>query len=216
MLNTIDATYGHAVYELFNASYYLQKKEYDLVILVQKQLRWLVPEGAAQVWIVDIPFSKAVNWFDPLAQQVKDLLNNVQDVFICRSFVQADSNDFNIEDYARIKPFPLNEWDERLVNPTLTFIWRTDRFWKRVLPKIIDNRYSRKIIPNLLNSIRTRFQFKWILQFSKCLKEQIPSVDFAIAGMDDRKLVLPGWIKDFRYPVHEDTTAKEQIRKICQ
>src|ERR1700676_1104560 len=88
ILNTIDATYGHAVYELFNASYYLQKKEYDLVILVQKHLYWLVPDGAAQVWVVDIPFSKAVNWFDKLDVQIKSLLKNVQDVFICRSFVQ--------------------------------------------------------------------------------------------------------------------------------
>ncbi len=128
----------------------MKKKEFDLVILVQKHLRWLVPDGAAQVWVADISFSKAVNWFDKLDQQIKDLLKDDNDVFICRSFVQADSNDFNIEDYTRIKPFPLNEWDERLVHPTLTFIWRTDRFWKRVLPRALDNRYSRKLFPRLL------------------------------------------------------------------
>ena len=213
LLNTIDATYGHAVYELFNASYYLKKRDYDLVILVQKQLHWLVPDGAAQVWVVDIPFSKAVNWFDQLGGQIKNLLSGVQDVFICKSFVQADSHDFNIEDYTRIKPFPLNEWDERLVRPTLTFIWRTDRFWKRVLPKMIDNRYSRKLFPGILQSGRKRLQFKWILEFSEKLKEQIPDIDFAISGMDDRKQALPDWIKDFRYPEHEDSTAREQMRR---
>ncbi|MDP9040638.1 MAG: hypothetical protein M3N30_01575 [Bacteroidota bacterium] len=213
ILNTIDATYGHAVYELFNASYYLKKKEYDLVILVQKHLYWLVPDGAAQVWVADIPFSKAVNWFDKLDMEIKKLISHVKDVFICRSFVQADSHDFNIEDYTRISPFPLNEWDERLEQPTLTFIWRTDRFWKRVLPKIVDNRYSRKLFPGLLKSVRKSLQFKWILQFSEKLKEQIPAVDFAIAGMDDRDPDLPGWIKDFRYPVHEDSTAREQMKR---
>ena len=74
LLNTIDATYGHAVYELFNASYYLKKKEFDLVILVQKQLHWLVPDGAAQVWVVDISFSNAVNWFDKLDHQIKGFI----------------------------------------------------------------------------------------------------------------------------------------------
>jgi hypothetical protein len=213
ILNTIDATYGHAVYELFNASFYLKKNEFDLVILVQKQLYWLVPDGAAQVWVADIPFSKAVYWFDKLAIHIRELLKDMKDVFICRSFVQADSYDFNIEDYARIPPFPLKEWDQRLIKPTLTFIWRTDRFWKRVLPRIIDNRYSRKIFPGLLQSLRKRLQFKWILEFSEKLKAQIPTVDFAIAGMDDRKQALPGWIKDFRYPVHEDSTAREQMKR---
>jgi hypothetical protein len=216
LLNTIDATYGHAIYELFNASYYLKKKEFDLVILVQKHLQWLVPDGSAQVWVVDISFSKATNWFVNLDLQIKLLLKEVKDVFICRSFVQADSHDFNIEDYTRISPFPLDEWDERLVNPTLTFIWRTDRFWKRVLPRIIDNRYTRKIFPGLLESVRKRLQFKWILQFSGKLKEQIPSVDFAIAGMDDRKQELPVWIKDYRYPIHEDFTAREQIKRYAK
>jgi len=216
ILNTIDATYGHAIYELFNASFYLKKKEYDLVILVQKHLRWLVPDGAAQVWVVDISFSKAVNWFNKLDQQIKGFLKDVNDVFICRSFVQADSHDFNIEDYARIKPFPLNEWDERLTSPTLTFIWRTDRFWKRVLPKVVDNRYSRKLFSGPLQSVRKKLQFKWILEFSEKLKEQIPSVDLAIAGMDDRELSLPAWIKDFRYPVHEDSTAREQIKRYAR
>jgi hypothetical protein len=213
ILNTIDATYGHAVYELFNASYYLKKKEFDLVILVQKNLHWLVPDGAAQVWVADISFSNAVNWFDKLDQQIKGLLKDVKDVFICRSFVQADSHDFNIEDYAKIKPFPLDEWDKRLFNPTLTFIWRTDRFWKRVLPRIIDNRYTRKLSPKFLKRLRKSFQFKWILQFSKKIKEQIPDIDFAISGMDDREPALPDWIKDFRYPEHEDSKAKEQIKR---
>jgi hypothetical protein len=216
ILNTIDATYGHAVYELFNASYYLLKKEFDLVILVQKQLRWLVPDGAAQVWVADIPFSKAVNWFDKLDQRIKELLKDMNDVFICHSFVQTDSHDFNIKDYARINPFPLDKWDERLANPTLTFIWRTDRFWKRVLPRSVDNRYSRKLFPKTINALRKRLQFNWILEFSEKLKEQIPSVDFAIAGMDDGKPKLPSWIKDYRHPVHEDATAKKQAERYAE
>jgi hypothetical protein len=216
LLNTIDSTYGHAIYELFNASYYMQKKEFDLVILVQKHLHWLVPDGAAQVWVADISFSKAVNWFDSLGKQVRNLLKDINDVFICRSFVQADSHDFNIEDYTRVSPFPLQEWDERLANPTLTFIWRTDRFWKRVLPKVMDNRYSRKMAPGLLNAVKKKLQFKWILEFSEKLKEQIPSIDFAIAGMDDREPELPGWIKDFRYPVHEDATARLQMERYAR
>lgn len=216
MLNTIDATYGHAIYELFNASFYLRKKEFDLVILVQKQLLWLVPEGAAQVWVAHIPFGKAVNWFDKLDPRIKQLLQAVKDVFICRSFVQADGHDFDIVDYAGIKPFPLNEWDDRLLKPTITFIWRTDRFWKRVLPRILDNRYSRKLFPGVLQRLKNKIQFNWILRFSSKIREQIPTVDFAIAGMDERRPALPFWIKDYRYPVHEDATARQQMDRYAE
>jgi hypothetical protein len=81
---------------------------------------------------------------------------------------------------------------------------------------MIDNRYSRKLFPKTLQGLRKRLQFKWILEFSEKLREQIPSIDFAIAGMDERKPDLPGWVKDFRHPVHEDSIAKEQMKRYAQ
>jgi hypothetical protein len=217
LLNTIDATYGHALFELFNASYYLKKRsEFDLVIIAQRSMKWLLPDGAAQLWIVDLPFSSAANWYDGLATQVEEQLTDVRDVFICRSFVQADSQDFDIEAYTRVKPFPLGEWNKRLAKPTVTFIWRHDRFWRRVLSRWIDNRVTRRIAPALLRWVRKRLQFNWLLQFADELKRHVPGVDFAIAGMDDRDPVLPSWIKDYRYPDHRDDTAGEQLVRYAQ
>jgi hypothetical protein len=215
LLNTIDSTYGHALYELFNASYYLTKKEFDLVILIQKQYQWLLPDGPAQVWVADIPFLKANNWNDEFASQVKQLLAGIRDVFLCRSFVQADSNDFDIEQYAHIRPFPLDEWNERLKTPTVTFIWRTDRFWRPVLPRLIHNRFTKKLFPGI-KRLNHALQMKWILRFSREMRKQVPNVDFAIAGMDDRRRSLPSWIKDFRYPTHGDETAREQLRRYAE
>lgn len=216
LLNTIDATYGHALYELFNASFYLKNEAFDLVIIVQKNLAWLVPEGAAQVWVCDISFGRADRWIERLDDEIKKFLENCSEVFLCRSFVQADSLDFNIEEYAKRKPFPLDEWDQRLEKPTVTFIWRTDRFWRRTIPRVIDNRYSRKLFPSLLKKLNNYFQFKWILRFSERLKKQIPNIDFAIAGMDERKPDLPTWIKDFRYPTHQDETARLQVNRYAE
>jgi hypothetical protein len=213
ILNTIDATYGHALYELFNASYYLKQDDFDLIILLQKNMRWLAPAGAAEIWTVDISFSKANDWNDWLAEKIRQEVSAYKNVYLCRSFVQADSLDYDIEDYSKIKPFPLDEWDARLKKPTVTFIWRTDRFWKRVMPKWIDNRFTRRVIPRTLEKMRNNLQFKWILDFSKYLKSQIPGIDFAIAGMDSRDHPLPGWIKDYRYEKHSDETASEQCER---
>lgn len=216
LLNTIDATYGHALFELFNASYYLGKTNFDLVIIVQKNMAWLVPDGAAQVWVADISFGKANSWLTGMDSAIKKLLEGIKEVYVCRSFVQTDSTDYNIEDYCRVRPFPLEEWDDRLEKPTITFIWRHDRFWKPVLPRLINNRYTRKIFPRLLVKLGNWVQFRWILRFSRELKKQVPQVDFAIAGMDDRTPPLPEWIKDFRYPVHEDETAHLQVKRYSE
>ncbi|MFM9840724.1 MAG: hypothetical protein ACKVOQ_20830 [Cyclobacteriaceae bacterium] len=213
LLNTIDATYGHALYELFNCSYYLTRREFELVLIVQKDLLWLVPENIPHIWVVDISFGQAINWYEDLADKVKKLVENNSHVYLCRSFVQADSSDFDIYDYSKIKPFPLEKWDELLTKPTVTFIWRTDRFWKRVLPKWIDNRISRRLFPSLLNRVRNWLQFQWVIRFSGALKSSIPSVDFAIAGMDSRDFALPKWIKDYRYEKHSDETAREQCQR---
>ncbi|HLK28184.1 MAG TPA: hypothetical protein VKT28_06360 [Puia sp.] len=216
ILNTIDGTYGHALFELLNASYYLKNPDTDLIILVQKNMRWLVPAGAAQVWTADISFSKAGDWNNWLANRIKKELPEHKNIFICRSFVQADSSDYEIQDYTGVQPFPLEEWDERLEKPTVTFVWRTDRFWKPVLPKAINNRITRKIAPRTITKLKNNLEFKWILRFSEELRKVVPNLDFAIAGMDDRKYELPSWIKDFRYPSHEDDTAKLQCERYAQ
>lgn len=207
ILNTIDHCYGHCLFELFNASYYLNREDVDLVILVQKNLRWLVPDGAAEVWVVDIPFKLADAWYDDLATAIKTHTKDLRNLHICMSFVQADDADYDIEQYSRVKPFPLNEWNERLAKPTVTFIWRSDRFWKDLLPKIIDNRFTRKLFPKLLAKLNKRLQVRWVIKFAETLKERIPTLDFAVAGMDQMDVDFPAWIKDFRFSKHTDEDA---------
>jgi hypothetical protein len=123
------------------------------------------------------------------------------------SFVQTDDKDYDIEDYTGVKPFPLEEWNRRLEKPTVTFIWRSDRFWKDMLPRLIDNRYSRKLFPKLIASVKKRLQLRWVMKFAEALREKVPNLDFAVAGMDDMDVKFPSWIKDFRFPKHTDEAA---------
>jgi hypothetical protein len=212
LLNTVDSTYGHSVFNLFNLDYYRLKKEYHLILLVQTELLWMVPEGVDEVWEVRIPFSKAGSWSESLSAEVDKEMRRFEEAFLCMAFPQPSDEGVRIEDYTRIRPFPLNEWDQRLQKPTITFIWRTDRFWKPVLPKILDNRYTRKLFPRTIKGIRGSLQFKWILKFASELRKKAPGMDFAVAGMDTDKRKLPEWIKDFRHSVHSD----EMARKLCE
>lgn len=216
ILNCIDHCYGHCLFELFNASWYLQQEDIDLIILVQKNLRWLVPDGTAETWVADISFGNAHYWYDDLARQVKELTKDIPGLYICRSFVQTDDHDYAIEDYSGVKPFPLEQWNQRLEKPTVTFVWRSDRFWRKILPGVIDNRFTRKICSRLIEYIRNRYHLKWVLRFAKELKQQVPGLDFAIAGMDSRDAVLPSWIKDFRFEKHTDEDAIDNCKRYAE
>jgi hypothetical protein len=217
LLHCLDTTYGHALFELFNADHYLAQPDVDLIIIVQKNLRWLVPDGAAEVWVLDIPFSRANDWNEWLAERVREEVSRLPgEVHLCRTFVQADSSDFDIERYSRVKPFPLDEWDARLVKPTVTFIWRTDRFWRKVLPLWLDNRVTRRFFPKIIENIRHHYQTRWMLRFAEALRRAVPNLDFAIAGMDERSPKFPDWIQDYRQPRHDDDQARAQCRRYAE
>jgi hypothetical protein len=216
ILNTIDSTYGHSLMNIFNLSYYRKKEDYHLVLLVQKNLLWLVPDNLDEVWVADISFSKAENWNDYLAIEVNNKLKEYQEGFLCKSLPQSPDDEFQIEEYTRVKPFPLEEWDSRLTKPTITFIWRTDRFWKRSLSRWFDNRISRRLAPSKVQNLKNKIQFNWILKFAEELRRKAPSVDFAIAGMDSRDHALPAWIQDLRFPAHDDNNARELCKRYAK
>lgn len=199
ILNTIEHCYGHSLFELLNADYFLKDSKIDLVILVQEPLRWLVPDGVAQIWTISIPFSKGSEWHPWLEKKIKSEFQFIDNLYLANAFVQADSLDYEIEKFTRIKPFNLTYWDKLLEKPTITFIWRNDRFWRSVLPHFLENRYTKFFMGSFIENVKKRLQHRWILKFAKELKDQIPQVDFAIAGLDNQTLKIPSWIADFRF-----------------
>lgn len=213
ILSTLDHCYGHSLFELFNAQHYLGREDTDVVVLVQRPLRWLVPDGAAQVWTTGLPFSRAGGWNTWLAERIREEVRGRDNVYLCRAFVQADSNDFDIERFTRIPPFPLDEWDARLKRPTVTFIWRPDRFWNRLVPRVVDNRFTRKVADRPLRDLQLELQRQWIIRLAKRLRTAIPTLDFAVAGMDEQRFRFPSWIADLRHPTHSDESARAMCRR---
>ncbi len=67
LLNCLDTLYGHCLLKLLNALYYLdQRPDLDLVVLVPKSFRWMVPDGVAAIWTVDLPLRRGSEWNDRL------------------------------------------------------------------------------------------------------------------------------------------------------
>ena len=78
-LNCLDTLYGHGLLKLLNAQHYLEQcPEMELVVLVPHYLRWMVPEGVAEVWTLDLPVRRGVEWNDWVAQKIRQEFDSLE------------------------------------------------------------------------------------------------------------------------------------------
>lgn len=201
LLNCLDTLYGHCLLKLLNAQYYLDHlPELDLVVLVPKCLRWMVPDGAAEIWTVDLPLSRGIEWNDWLATEITTRLKRFNEVWLSVAYSHPHPKNFAIERFTRVQPFPTNEWKERLQVPTVTFIWREDRFWydSRNKSRLWHwvNKFRAKIESHSL-PLPLRVQSQRVILLANHLRKSFPMLNFAVVGLG-KTGNLPDWIEDLR------------------
>ena len=201
LLNCLDTLYGHSLLKLLNAQYYIDHApEYDLIVLIPRFLRWMVPDGVAAVWTVDLPLSRGTVWNDRLAAEIKTRLERYDQVWLSVAYSHPHPRQYAIERFTRVRPFPVGEWCDRLATPQVTFIWREDRFWggegrlgrlRHLAGRIAAWCGFRGI------SLPRREQTRRLILLATRLRSLFPKLDFAVAG-PGRPGGLPGWIEDAR------------------
>jgi hypothetical protein len=210
LLNCLDALYGHSLLKLLNAQYYIDHRgDLDLVILIPRNLRWLVPEGVASVWTLDLPLSRGTEWNDWVAMEIKGRLEAFDECWLSLAISHPHPRDFSIERFTRVKPFPVGEWGDRLEKPAITFAWREDRPWwnsaKGSLNQSRLRRLKRKILGPPSTEAKVREQKKRVIALAETIRRTNPRVDFAVAGIGTPG-GFPGWVSDMRVlQVDEDT-----------
>lgn len=201
LLNCLDTLYGHSLLKLLNAQYYLERRaDVDLVLMVPSCLDWMVPDGAAQVWVVGLPLRRGTEWNEWLAREVRRRVEAFRKVSLGHALSHPRPDEFDIERFTRVKPFPLGEWDARLGRPALTFIWRDDRPWRGASDEAIFTR--REQLRRLLTprpQTQTG-QSELVSELAERLRRDWPALDFAVAGLvgSDAGRKLPGWVGDLR------------------
>lgn len=192
LLNCLDTLYGHSLLKLLNAQYYINRSDVSLIVLAPKFLEWMLPEGAAEAWIVDLPLRRGTEWNDWLEEEIGLRLESFDEVFLSVGFSHPHPEDFEIEKFTKIKPFPLEDWNKFLDRPRVTFIWREDRFWESAASGFgkIKQRFGNR-------QKQTDEQLRKVINFAEALRGEISELDFAIAGIGEAK-GLPGWISDLR------------------
>ncbi|HEX7830405.1 MAG TPA: hypothetical protein VF787_12160 [Thermoanaerobaculia bacterium] len=163
-LNCLDTLYGHVLLKLLNAQALIDgHRDLDLIVMIPATFAWLVPDGAAQVWLVDLPLKHGTEWNDGLAQEIARRLSVFSDVRLSVARSHPRPEDYGIERFTRVTPFPLAEWEARAVRPVVTFIARDDRTWTS-------------------GGVLRSSQQHQIERLSKALQRELPNADFAVVA----------------------------------
>src|SRR5579859_5298499 len=86
LLNCIDGLYGHCVLKLLNAATHLADPQFGLVVLVPSFLGWMVPDGVAEIWRVDMPLTRASRYFPDLHRRISREIERFGEVRLSRAY----------------------------------------------------------------------------------------------------------------------------------
>jgi hypothetical protein len=202
VLDCLDHLYGHALLRLLNADRHLREQPatgLGLVVLVPGFLRWLVPDGVAEVWQVDLPLSRAQAFHPHLDQQLQEQCARFDEVFLSPAW--SHPRDFDITRFTGVARHAFTAEPFRV-----TFVWREDRPWCG-LPLAVR-------AGNGLASVRRLLLHRQGRKVRRLLAEvgrSLPTARLTVAGLGTTTR-FPGWVDDRRVAAFDEAAE----RALCQ
>ncbi len=195
ILNCIDILYGHSVLKLLNAQRHLeQHRDYGLIVIVPKFLRWMVPQGVAEIWTVDISLKRGRDYYPSFNRFVMKELERFAEVQVSEAYSHPSQFDVT-----RFTGVPTHDFTQRQFN--ITFIWREDRLWCR--PGLF--RLLRKL--NLLDLALVLQNWK-IHRLMRQIKIKVPQAHYVVAGLG-KKTKFSEWIEDCRVDIFNESSERQ-------
>ncbi|MCC6841006.1 MAG: hypothetical protein IT230_12685 [Flavobacteriales bacterium] len=197
VLNTLDYLYGHVLLKLYNAQYYLDKHpELGLVVIVPRMFLWLVPEGVAEVWVVDQRLGEAQRWSTSIDRFVQDQLPRYKEVFLGKGYAHPEFAVMDISRFSKVPPFRLSQFLEQ--PPKITFVLREDRLWIAGAGTKLMYRIARKLSPNgPLTRWFIHAQDRLVKRSMAHMRKELPTARFAVVGLG-RPGGMPPGVEDLR------------------
>lgn len=198
ILNCLDYLYGHSLLKLLNADRLIKNKN-NVVIIIPKILEWMVPEGVAEVWIVNLSLKNSLDYYRKLNEKIKKQLKRFKKVYVDKAY--SHPSDFVIEKFTGVRKYNFKNKKFRI-----SFIWRADRPW-------VGNDYLVYGLKKLkvLKPLNYLQYLKVILLFS-LLKRKIPEAKCTVVGPVGKSFTFPDWIDDQRV---DKLNAKVE-KNLCQ
>lgn len=183
LLNTLDFLYGHVLLKLYNAAHYLQRyPDIGLVVMVPRNFRWLVPEGVAEVWTVDLGLGRMHGWYPAIDRFVHEQLERFDEVFLGRAYAHPEFASIDIAQFTRTPAFPLEEFATR--PPQVTFIAREDRLWYATpLHKFMHRALGPLRLKRSLGRFFVMDQDRMVRRTMRHVRRALPNARFTVVGM---------------------------------
>jgi FkbM family methyltransferase len=145
LLNCLDPIYGHSLLRLLNAQRHLDDGARQLVVLVPRALRHLVPPEAAEVWTLEGPPSLTWQWLLRLDERLHAELDRLDDCVLSPAFPHPHPSTWDLDRFTG----PIAA--QRRGSPTFVFAFRDDRRWGLTL------RHQEHHLDGLWSQLRRRF-----------------------------------------------------------
>jgi hypothetical protein len=189
VINCIDFLYGHSLLKLLNAERENnQNLDLGVIVIVQDFIKWMVPTYVAEIWTVNIPLSKAQNYYPKLNELINKECERFDEIYVSKAY--SHPSEFNIENFTGLQPNEINSSDTRI-----TFIWRQDRIWVNN-PYLIKLPKKIKLLKILFKPLVIVQKYKVLRLFNK-LRKSFPRAKFSIVGLG-QMYKFPHWIEDHR------------------
>ncbi len=196
ILNCVDYLYGHSLLKLLNAQRHLESNpDLGLIVIVQKFMRWMVPEGVAEVWTVPISLKNGQDYYPSFAEFVEKQSQRFEEIYVSEAY--SHPSRFDITKFTKI---PRHSFDDR-EQVKITFVWREDRL-------LVNNFLFRVLRKLKLLEIALGIQNWKVQQLFEKIRSKLPEAKFAVAGLGTTTQ-FPKWIEDCRVERFNEKTEKE-------
>ncbi|WP_428386632.1 hypothetical protein [Mucisphaera sp.] len=218
LVNTLDRLYGHGLLKLLSVQRELDESpSHDIILMIPGELRWLVPDGVAEVWSVDWPLASGTRWSDGLDRWIHQRLSDFKEVRLSLSTPHPAPQDVSIDRFTGVRPFDPTGWQNATERPVVTFIWRDDRVWPEPLPA---GRWRQKLkailgLDQAGMPTATKAQRLAVKTLAQRLHKRYPHLDFALVGLGD-PAPRSGPIQDLRTRTIDEATEKAWCQRYAR
>ena len=196
ILSVIDSYFGHSLLRLLTIQYYFRKnKNKDILLIIPKNLEWIVPKYIKNVIVCNVSGKNGDRWINGLSEIIQIFIDKYEEVFLASEY-QHIYKSKNIDNFTGIKP---NNPDVIMNNDKMCigYIWREDRLWNKRTQLDIIFKKIEKVVGINLRRILIKQQYNNVKQLLLDIREKIPEAQFYVSGFG-KFGEFPDFIEDLR------------------
>ncbi len=111
LLNCLDDCFGHAYAKLWNAPLLAEAYPgFSIIVLVTKNLEWLVPKNIPEVWVVNGTMGDMRKYLVNLQSEIKKEMGRFSKFYISAGKVYHDTGKIDFEPFVKMKKFDMTHF----------------------------------------------------------------------------------------------------------